>query len=403
MRLFTRSKSRSRQPETAGNLSLQPSYYVDTPLHTGVPVIREKRKRSNSLVEPFALVPGEGVYYRPEYSQQARQRDTHYMAGYSPQTMHYPTHYFAHGHVVYHQQNPQNSGYDSSPQSHYLDSHARGRPRSNTSTAAREKILMSSNAPEVRVPLAGYAPAPSSHEGGKSIGIFGSIVNAVRSRSKSRERDALFSAGHSKHTASSYTPQGERGRPVYDLKRQKEMLRDVDAEIARRLEKDLRLQDLEDPYRPLRRDRSRSFESTRSRERQERRNRDIDPDVQDNTRYNAKALAYAPERHSPVIRMRPDQPHHNSGYHTDAQPSMLRRSNTAAGHPKSHRSSHLPTPKGWFNSRGDQLVAHGSVIRQPPDREFLPCFAHYPAPGQGFADSAGNVVDMDGRLVKRVG
>lgn len=402
MGFLSRSKSRTRQPETAGKLPLQPSYYVNTPLHTGVPVIAEKRKRSNSLVEPFAIVPGQGIYYRPEqHSQQTPRRDTPYMAGYSPQTMHHPAHYFAHGHVVYHQ-NPQKSGYDSSPQSLYLDSHARGRPRSNTSTAAREKILMSSNAPEVRVPLAGYAPAPSSHEGGKTMGIFGSIVNAVRSRSKSRERDALFSAGHSKQTASSYTPQGERGRPVYDLKRQKEMLRDVDAEIARRLEKDLRLQDLEDPYRPLRRDRSRSFESTRSRERQERRNRDIDPDVQDNTRYNAKALAYAPERLSPVTR-RSDQPHHSNGYHTDAQPSMLRRSSTAAGRSSTHRSSQHSTPKGWFNSRGDQYVGQGSVICQPPDREYLPCFAHYPAPGRGFADSAGNVIDMAGRFVKRVG
>jgi hypothetical protein len=43
------------------------------------------------------------------------------------------------------------------------------------------------------------------------------------------------------------------------------------------------------------------------------------------------------------------------------------------------------------------------VIRQPKDREFQPCFAHYPPPGHGFADSAGNVIDMEGRLIKRVG
>jgi len=396
---FSRSKSRSRQPDTAGNLPLQPSHYVNTPAHTGVPLYTGKRPRSNSLLEPIAVVPGKGVYYgypSEQYSQQAPRRDTPYnMASYSPQMMQHPGHYFAHGHVVYHH-NPQKSGYDSSPQSLYLDSHGRGRPRSNTSTAAREKSLISSNASAVRVPLAGYVPAPSSHEGQKSVGIFGSLVNAVRSRSKSRERDALFSASRS--TSSSYTAHGERGRPVYDLKRQKEMLRDVDAEIARRLEKDLRLQDLEDPYRPLRRDRSRSFESTRSRER----HRDIDPDVQDNTRYNAKALAYAPERPSPVTRVRSDE-HRGSGYHTDAQPSMLRRNSTTTAHPKPHRSSHAPPPKGWFNSRGDQLVGHNSVIRQPKDREFQPCFAHYPPPGHGFADSAGNVIDMEGRLIKRVG
>lgn len=201
-------------------------------------------------------------------------------------------------------------------------------------------------------------------------------------------------------SASSYTAQGERGRPVYDLKRQREMLRDVDIEIARRLENDLRLQDLEDPYRPLRRDRSRSFELTRSRELAERRNEDIDPDVQENTRYNAKTLAYAPERPSPVTRERSDEGH-GSGYHTDAQPSMLRRNSTTTAHPESHRSSH-PPPKGWFNSRGDQLVGHNSVIRQPAGREYQPCFADYPPPGQGFADSRGNTIDMEGRLIKRV-
>jgi hypothetical protein len=395
---FSRSKSRTRQPENkpGTQLPLQPTHYLNTSQQTGLPLYAGERRRSNSLLTPVAVVPGQGVYYAyDQYSQQLQGPRRDKMAGYSPQMIQHPQHYFSQGHVVYHHI-PQKSGYDSSPQSLYLDSHARGRPRSNTSIAAREKPL---NTPPVRVPLAGYVPAPSSHESQKSGGIFGSLVNAVRSRSKSRERDALFSA-------SSYTAQGERGRPVYDLKRQKEMLRDVDAEIARRLEKDLRLQDLEDPYRPLRRDRSRSFESTRSRERTERRNRDIDPDVQDNTRYNAKALAYAPERPTPVTRVRSSGEHHSSGYHTDAQPSMLRRnSTTTTAHPKSHRSSHAPPPppKGWFNSRGDQLVSHNSVIRQPAGREYQPCFARYPPPGQGFADSAGNVIDMEGRLIKRVG
>ena len=408
----SRSKSRSRPAKPVGNLPLQPSFSVNLP-SDGVPILTpKKRSRANSYVTPIASTSN-GVYYaqvhphHDPYSQHRSRRDIPHMStGYSPQMMQQPAYHFSGGQVVYHHI-PQNSGYESSPQSLYLDSHGRGRPRSNTSTAGREKLIMSQNAPTeaVRVPLAGYVPGHhSSHEGPKSVGIFGSLVNAVRSRSKSRERDALFSAGHPKPTASSRTSLGDsRGRPRYDVKQQNQMLSDVDAEISRRLEKSLRLQDMEDPYAPLRRDRSRSFDSTRSRERAERRNRDIDPDVQDNTRYNAKALTYAPERPSPVTRIRSEQVQHSSGYHTDAQPSMLRRSSTATGHPKSSRSSHPPAPKGWFNSRGDQLVGRNSVIRQPHDREYQPCFARYPAPGQGYGDSAGNVIDMEGRLIKRVG
>lgn len=408
----SRSKSRPRQPEPSGHkLPLQPSYSVNIP-YDGIPIISTKnRTRSNSYVVPVAST-STGVYYtvpdvypHQEYPKYSPQREASTMsAGYSPQMMQQPTYYYAQGHVVHHHI-PQISGYETSPQSHYLDSHARGRPRSNTSTAARDKLTMSSNAPEaVRVPLAGYVPGPPSHESQKSGGIFGSLVNAVRSRSKSRERDALFSAGHPKPTAASRPSMGDsRGRPQYDLQRQKQMLSDVDAEISRRLEKDLRLQDLEDPYRPIRRDRSRSFESTRSRERTERRNRDIDPDVQDNTRYNAKALAYAPERPSPSSRMRSEQVQHSSGYHTDAQPSMLRRSSTTTAHPKSSRSSQSVAPKGWFNSRGDQLVGRNSVIRQPRDREYQPCFVSYPPVGTGYGDSIGNIIDMEGRLIKRVG
>lgn len=414
-----RSKSASRRQEApAAKLPLQPSYSVNVPSH-GIPIIKpEKRRRANSYVVPISATP-DGVYYAHEdaiyHPRYSPPRDPRNMsAGYSPQMMlHHSPHYFAQGQVVYHHvpgAPVSSAGYDSSPQSLYLDSHARGRPRSNTSTAAREKLTMASNAPEaVRMPLAGgYVPGygghPPSHEAPqKSGGIFGSIVNAVRSRSKSRERDALFSASNPKVALNpnpSRTSLGDsRGRPQYDLKRQQQMLSDVDAEIARRLEKDLRLQDLEDPYRSTRRDRSRSFESTRSRERAERRNRDLDPDVQDNTRYNAKALHYHTDRPTASTRLRPER---GSGYHTDAQPSALRRSNTAGHHPSS-RSGNPAAPKGWFNARGDQLVGKNSVIRQPHDREYQPCFSTYPAVGTGYGDSLGNIIDLDGRVLKRVG
>jgi len=391
MPLFGRSKSRPREQVFAPEPPRYSSHYVRTPVSTGVPEIKERRKRalshSTPFVAPVGYSPESGaVVYVPLDQLHPQQKAQLQMAGHLPQMIPGPGYHFAGGHVVRHY--PPKSGYDTSPQSYHLDSQLRGRPRSNTSTASREKVLL--NTPS---PFTGLGPAPTSHEGQKSGGIFGSLVNAVRSRSKSRERGALLSSGRPDPQLLSRSSHGDsRGRTMYDVQRQNQMLRDVDAEIARRLEKDLRLQDLEDPYRPLRRDRSRSFDSTRSRE---HRNRDIDPDVLDNTRYNASALNYPP----PLTRMRSD--HHSSGYNTDAP--VLRRSSTTTAHSKAAHSSHAPPLKGWFNSRGDQLVGHNTVIRMPKDREYQPCYAHYPLPGQGFADAKGNVIDVDGRILKRVG
>ena len=342
------------------------------------------------------------------------------------------------------------NGYDpsSSPshlQSLHLDSH-RGRPRSNT---AREKLLQSSAGPMVEpahASLAGYAPssgpgaptgAPSSHESShsyhsssqsstKSSGFFGFIRS--RSKSKSRERDALYPGPEKRHR---------------DREREAQIMQhDVETELARRMEKDLRLQDIDDPYRPVRRDRSRSFDGhpaladpqqqqQRAREREQRRNRDLDPDVQDNTRYNATNLRYDGHghvQHPRLGRGRSDHPVHSSGYATDAQPQMLRRSTTTATHahhhPSSAHSSANPARyshqlkssrgidvvesttqplKGWFNVRGDELIDKDSVICQPLDRQYSSRFKGYPAVGQGFGDSQGNIIDIHGRLLKRVG
>ncbi|KAG8810975.1 hypothetical protein FRB91_005698 [Serendipita sp. 411] len=192
------------------------------------------------------------------------------------------------------------------------------------------------------------------------------------------------------------------------------------------MEKDLRLQDLDDPYRPVRRERSRSFDSSnheqqrRARERAERRNADLDPEVVLNTKYNAQNLKY----HSPtdnqhhISSSRPHPPtrHMSSGYATDVQPVMLRRNSTQTTVPGLHHhhssssssrhatSSRSDMPlKGWFNRRGDQFIDKNTVICQPMDRQFSSRFKGYPEVGQGYGDSNGNIIDVQGRLIKRIG
>jgi len=153
------------------------------------------------------------------------------------------------------------------------------------------------------------------------------------------------------------------------------------------MEKDLRLQDFEDPYRPSRRDRSSSVTS-----RSDRRNRDLDPDVQDNTKWNAVNLKYPMNRTQTAP----------SGYHTDAQPVMLRRSTTSSrGGPTSHGAA--APPVGWYNQRGDQFIRPGTVICQPKEVQYSRRFDRYPEVGKGYGDAIGNVIDAYGRLIKRVG
>ncbi|PVG02113.1 hypothetical protein CPB86DRAFT_811994 [Serendipita vermifera] len=177
------------------------------------------------------------------------------------------------------------------------------------------------------------------------------------------------------------------------------------------MEKDLRLQSFEDPYSSLRRDRSRSSDPERRRDRADARYRDVSPDTKARTLYNAQHLKYPDERPQ-VSRIRSE--HHNSGYYTDAQPSsMMRRSSTATAAPSSTRSSRSNqaaaaapakiSSKGFYNRRGDQYLGDGGIIRQPREFEYSSAFASYPEVGKGFANSYGTVIDVHGRILARCG
>lgn len=293
-----------------------------------------------------------------------------------------------HGQVVYPPSGRKGYYLDESSLSHQLETQPRGRPRSNT--AASEKLQISAGPAEpYRLALDGYTSGPAGHEG--KGGFFSSFVSSIRSRSKSKSRDgeALYPARSSGSSAGvpSYTQVDSRGRAGYEKSHHK--MRDPADELARQMEKDLRLQDMEDPYRPVRRDRSSSVNSRKS----ERRNRDLDPDVRDNTQYNAHALKYMPRMHS--------DPHASGGYHTDAQPQMLRRSTTSRTNPASHGAA--ATLIGWYNQRGDQFIKPGTVICQPKELQYSRRFHQYPEVGKGYGDAKGNVIDAYGHLIKRVG
>lgn len=296
----------------------------------------------------------------------------------------------AHGQVVYPQPSGRKGYYlDDSPLSHQLETtQARGRPRSNT--AASEKLQISAGPAEpYRLALDGYTSGPAGHEG--KGGFFSSFVSSIRSRSKSRTRD--LDGAHFPARSSGSSVAGGPAAPAMVDSRGRSLhksSRDPAEDLARQMEKDLRLQDMEDPYRPVRRDRSSSVNSRTS----ERRNRDLDPDVRDNTQYNAHALKFN-------TRMYSDPHHGGGGYHTDAQPQMLRRGTTSSrANPASHGGAPLI---GWYNQRGDQFIKPGTVICQPKELQYSRRFDRYPEVGKGYGDAKGNVIDAYGHLIKRVG
>ncbi|CAG7853642.1 SubName: Full=Uncharacterized protein {ECO:0000313/EMBL:CCA68427.1} [Serendipita indica DSM 11827] len=252
--------------------------------------------------------------------------------------------------------------------------------------------------------------APSSHQSPKSNSQSptksSGFLSFLGFRFKSKQRkpdDALYPASN---------------------KSQREIMQEEEEAALAKRKNDQHPRHLDNPSRPrtVRRQRPHSFDGQRALERQQRRNRDLDPDVQENTRYNATSLKYidGPLRPS---RGRSD---YHGGYATDVQPPRFRRNSMTTAHAQrpssiysfshptwyslqlhsSHgidQESHAPALKGWFNQRGDELIYKNTVICQERERQYSPRFKNYPPVGQGFGDSRGNIIDINGRLLKRVG
>lgn len=154
------------------------------------------------------------------------------------------------------------------------------------------------------------------------------------------------------------------------------------------------------PDPPLSTDSIRS--SGREPERMNRRLHDFSAYVSNNASYNTHFLAG-----SRVMPTHLDLSA-GGGYHTGVRPRMLQQSSAFTAHPKSqpNPSSHISEqslPKGWFNKRGDELVRPGTTILMPPDRQYPDHFKHHPDVGSGFMDSKGNIIDVNCRVIRRVG
>jgi hypothetical protein len=80
---------------------------------------------------------------------------------------------------------------------------------------------------------------------------------------------------------------------------------------------------------------------------------------------------------------------------------MMRRSTTSSrGNPAHGAAASLV---GWYNQRGDQFIKPGTIICQPKELQYARRFERYPEVGKGYGDSIGNVIDVRGQLLKRVG
>jgi hypothetical protein len=115
------------------------------------------------------------------------------------------------------------------------------------------------------------------------------------------------------------------------------------------------------------------------------------PTLVEHTQWNARQLGSGNGR--PGLRHRPD-----SGYHTDA-PTKSRRTSMPLhvqmqrlDSPTEKSAPALKAPEGFFNQRGDQLMnSKGDILRRPPHLEYPPEFATYPPPGIGWQDHKGQV------------
>ena len=99
----------------------------------------------------------------------------------------------------------------------------------------------------------------------------------------------------------------------------------------------------------------------------------------------------------------------DSGYHTDAPPKSSRRASVPVqmqrldlASPMEKSAAALKIPEGFFNKRGDQLMnSKGDVLRRPLHLEFPPEFTNYPPPGTGWMDHKGQVSYFRRRPIDR--
>ena len=266
-------------------------------------------------------------------------------------------------------------------------------------------------------------------------GVFSSLVNFARGRSKSRGRNevdptarprsrgSLTDDGHARERGRTTDPRYVDGRPKRplsrgELKRAKhDSQRSFEQSMMVKLEESLRDGPLkqDDPYRTptsghppssskeaLRQKYEAEDRLQRQREEYQRSQPVQIPSMRPSPRTRNPAASPDGLAESPTLiehtKLNARQLHRqstDSGYHTDVPPRSSRRASVPLqmmASPIEKTAAGLKIPEGFFNMRGDQLMnSKGDVLRRPPHLEFPPEFANYPPPGTGWMDHRGQV------------
>lgn len=370
------------------------------------------RARSNSMASGFPSLstythlPDNGI---PLYVQQIQPRSMAAPQQYSgiptatfmvapPQQKGFypPVVYAGNGHKAYPMYSEPVSYH---PESGYRDAYSsQGRPRSHSSA---QQMLIHPQAP-MHVPFPGYESEARGRRESRSSkrGIFGSMVDSIRSRSKSKSKSRPQTPepgyGREKSMDGRTTPYmmvDEFGRPLSE----NEVLRVLKTQRSQ-MEKDLLLLRNDDPYsRAHSRERTVSQGSATSSRKEAKYD---DPTLASNTQLNSRTfINRGPPRSTPRA----------SGYETEGPRPRSRTS--AASVPSSGKLSR-PTPltlepdpnaRGWFNRRGDQYFDRKTIICPPKQNSYPKKFDLYPEVGEGYMDNLGRVIDCNGKFVRRMG
>lgn len=268
-------------------------------------------------------------------------------------------------------------------------------------------------------------------------GVFSTLVNFARGRSKSRGRNEADPAarprsrgsfvedGHDRERGRTTDPRYVDGRPARplsrsELKRAKyESQRSFEKAMMDKLEESLRDGPLQQevPYRPptsghrpsTKEALKQKYEAEDRLQRQREEYQQSQAVQVPSMRPSSRNGATSPDSlaTSPTLKAHTEwnarrffhRQSTDSGYHTDApakssrrtsMPLQMKRLDLAS--PTEKSAAALKTPEGFFNQRGDQLMnSSGDVLRRPPHLEFPPEFTNYPPPGTGWMDHKGQV------------
>lgn len=262
-------------------------------------------------------------------------------------------------------------------------------------------------------------------------GVFSTLVNFARGRSKSRGRNeadpaarprsrgSFVEGGHDRERGRTTDPRYVDGRPARPLSRSElrakhESQRSFEKAMMDKLEESLRDGPLQQRA-PTSEHRASTKEALKQKyEAEDRLQRQREEYQQSQAvqtpsmRPSSRNGAMSPDSlaTSPTLKAHTEwnarrffhRQSTDSGYHTDAPkssrrtsvPLQMKRRDLASPIEKS--AAALKTPEGFFNQRGDQLMnSSGDVLRRPPHLEYPPEFTNYPSPGTGWMDHKGQV------------